>query len=118
MAGFIQIRESKGLSVGSLTFNAISEISRSYFSDRDQQYISEIYSPLDEGGMDMLSLEDQGEQGFNAFYRGIKSAYDECIHKRRCGDLGEQYFELVMQSWKELIQLLEEDERFEKKGTP
>lgn len=112
MAGFIHIKGDSGLSVGSITFNAIAEFTRSYFDENDRSYIKEIYSPLDEGGMDMVSLNDQGVEGFNAYYRGIKKAYDECIQKRKCGELGEKYFDMVMDSWKELIELLESDKRY------
>lgn len=112
MAGFIHIKNEDGLSVGSVGFNAITEFTRAYFGESDKEYISEIYSPLDEGGMDMISLNAQGVEGFNAYYLGIRNAYDDCIQKGKCGELGEQYFDMVMESWKELIDLLESDERY------
>lgn len=112
MAGFIHIKDEKGLSVGSIAFNAIAEFTRPYFKEADKKHIQEIYSPIDEGGMDMISLAEQDTQGFNAYYNGIHEAYNDCIRSKKCGDLGDQYFYMVMDSWKELIELLEKDERF------
>jgi hypothetical protein len=112
MAGFIHIKGQKGLSVGSVAFNALAEFTRPFFKAEDQRLVKEIYLPLDEGGLDMVSLDEQGVEGFNAYYRGIRSAYEECKSKKSCGALGSQYFDMVMKSFDELINLLEEDERF------
>ena len=111
MAGFIHISGDEGLPVNSITFNAIVEFSRNYFSGKDRELVREVYSPIDEGGMDMVSLDGEGKDEFNAFYRGVKAAYDDCRMKGRCGELDSQYYSTVMESWKELILMLERDDR-------
>lgn len=112
MAGFIHIDGDNGLSVNSVAFNAIAELSRNYFSNQDKELVREIYSPIDEGGMDIISLDEERKEAFNAFYRGIKTAFEECKLLGKCGELEPQYFSSVMTSWDELIHLLERDERF------
>ena len=112
MAGFIHIKDEDGFSLGSIAFNAIVEFSRSYFREEDEAIISAIYSPLDTGGFDMVTLNEQSEEGFNAYYYGIKKAYDDCTQKGRCGDLAEESFEMVMNTWKDLLDKLTSDERF------
>jgi len=114
MAGFIFINDDDGLSVNSMTFNAIAEFTRPFFATTDKVYIDEVYAPLDEGGMDMLSLADQNVIGFNAYFRGISRAYNECLKAGKCGQLADNYFDMVMKSWSELIELLENDSRFSK----
>ena len=114
MAGFIRINGDEGVPVNSVTFNAIVEFSRSYFSEKDRGLVREIYSPVDEGGMDMVSLDGVGKEEFNAYYRGVKAAYVDCRLKGSCGELDSQYYNTVMESWKELILMLERDERFVK----
>ncbi len=112
MAGFIHIDGDNGLSVNSIAFNAIAEFSRNYFSNQDKELVRDIYSPIDEGGMDIISLDEEGEDEFNAFYRGIKSAFDECKSLGKCGGLEMQYFGSVMRAWEELIHMLEVDKRY------
>jgi len=41
MAGFIYINRENGLSVGSVAFNAITELTRPYFKKNSKEYISE-----------------------------------------------------------------------------
>lgn len=112
MAGFIHIQGGNGLSVNGITFNAISELSRPYFNDQDHPWIRPIYAPYDEGGMEILSLTSANETGFNGFYRGVALAYQECQRLGRCGQMDSAYFKTVMDSWEELLWLLESDQRF------
>ena len=112
MAGFIHIKDDAGFPVNSIAFNAIVEFSRQFFSEKDKELVRDIYSPVDEGGMNMVSLDEEGKDSFNAFYRGIKKAYDSCDERGKCGELEAQYFSSVMEAWKELLELLEGDERF------
>jgi hypothetical protein len=112
VAGFIFFKGDNGLSIDGVAFNAIAEISRPYFNENDNKYIEEIYYPKDKGGMDMISLAEQDTEGFNAYYKGTRNAYEECMRESKCGELGSQYFDMVMEAWKELINLLECDDRF------
>ena len=41
MAGFIYINRENGLSVGSVAFNVITELTRPYFKKNSKEYISE-----------------------------------------------------------------------------
>ncbi|WP_157015899.1 hypothetical protein [Pseudomonas batumici] len=112
LAGTIFVKEGVGIPLSSVAFNAVVEFSRPFFEGGDGAYLKEIYAPLDEGGMDMISISEQGVEGFNAYYKGARKAYDQCLREGRCGGLGKQYFDMVFDAWRELIELLEADERF------
>lgn len=114
MAGFIHIKNDTGLPINSVAFNAIVEFSRIFFSEIEENLVRNIYAPIDEGGMNMISLDEEGKEEFNAFYNGIKRAYDSCNDSGKCGNLDNQYFSGAMQSWRELLELLENDTRYAK----
>ena len=113
MAGFIQIKDEYGIALNSVTFNAIAEYPRNFFNFEEKKLIEEIYSPLDEGGMDMISLDGEAVESFNAYYSGIFRAFEYCKAQNKCGELGADNFGSVMSSWNELLEALRRDPRFE-----
>lgn len=114
MAGYINIEKGKGLSLGSASFTAISELTRDCFdSSSSKKYIDEIYEAVDEGGMDILILEELDQEGFRAFYKATKDAFAKAKVSTD-NVIGPQHFELVMKSWEELLEILENDGRFTK----
>ena len=112
MAGFIQIRGNHGLSVSSLAFEAISELTRPYLIDATKENVEAIYRPLDEGALDIISLDEQGEEGVDEFYKASRAAFEECRKLGKCGKLDDRFFDSVMRSWAELLGLIESDPRF------
>ena len=112
MAGFIHINDKDGLSLGRISFNAIVEFTRPFFPKETKKTLEEIYDPVDNGGLDIITLVGQGEEAFNNYYKGIYKAYETCLKDKHCGELDSQYYEMVMGSFKDLINLLEIDERF------
>lgn len=106
MAGFIHISNEIGLSVGSNSFFRIVELTREYI-DSSNVYTKKIYEPLDEGGLNIISLEEQETAGFMYFYHASLCALDR--FKREC----HHESELTASSWKELLNMLENDIRFD-----
>ena len=111
MAGYINLDKGNGISLGSTSFTAISELTRDCFDRIYSKYIDEIYEAVDEGGMDILMLEELDQEGFLAFYKATKDAFAKA---KASGNsiIGPQHFELVMTSWEELLEILENDSRF------
>lgn len=76
MAGAILVSQHSGVPFGSVDFDYIIEAIRPRFIDGEELFRDEIYSPVDEGGMSYISLEDQSHEGFNAFLRAASLAYE------------------------------------------
>ncbi len=112
MAGYIHITDDIGLSMSSISFNAIVEFPRKFFDSNSKEVEVEIYEPIDEGGMNFISLAEQDIEGFMVFYQAINLAYEESRKLGYCGNLDKQFFEMVMNTWKELLDLLKADPRF------
>ena len=112
MAGYVHITNEVGLSMSTISFNAIVEFPRIYFDSSSKGFESEIYEQIDEGKMDFISLIEQDSHGFMTFYKALSLAHDESEKSGRCGNLDEQFFEMVMKTWKELLCLLRNDTRF------
>lgn len=112
MAGYVHITNEIGLSMSTISFNAITELSRVNFKVELKRYELEIYSPVDEGEMDFISLIEQEQEGFMAFYEALAQTYDNCKQVGRCGALDGQFYGMVMGTWEELLSLMEQDKRF------
>ena len=112
MAGFIHISSTgRGLSISSRTFNIIVEKTRECFGSNNF-YIQKIYEPLDEGGLNIISLEEQNKEGFNIFYNATLLAMRQY---KQCENMPEENLlreDLAYGSWKELLELLREDNRY------
>lgn len=112
MSGYVHITHDTGLSMSTISFNAIVEFPRRYFDSSLKELESQIYEPVDEGDMDFISLIEQDSEGFMAFYKALSTAYAESEKTGKCGNLDSQFFEMVMVTWKQLLDLLESDSRF------
>lgn len=111
MAGFIHISSGAGLSISTLSFNRIVEHTRKLLVT-DNSCLQKIYEPLDEGGLNMISLEEQDKSGFHTFYKATKLAffeYEEGLDQFKKED---SRYESTYQSWDELLKMLKQDNRF------
>ncbi len=111
MAGFIHISSGTGLSISTLSFNRIVEYTRKLLVN-DNCCLQKIYEPLDEGGFNMISLEEQDKSGFHTFYNATKLAfleYEKGLDRFKKED---SRYESTYQSWDELLKMLKQDNRF------
>jgi hypothetical protein len=104
MAGTILIAEEKVLATSTNDFDYLVERIRHSFLPEDASFLSEIYDPLDTGGMTFISLIEQEAVGFNAFVRTSKRAY----HKATI----EETFWKRKELWDELLNMLKADPRY------
>jgi hypothetical protein len=111
MAGFIHLSIGIGFPISSRTFDVIVEKTREYLGINNY-YVQKIYEPLDEGGLDIISLEEQDKEEFNTFYNATVLAMEKykCCKNISAEDLIEQ--DLIYKSWKELLDLLRKDKRY------
>lgn len=112
MAGYVHITTEAGLSMSSISFNAVIEYPRKYFNSSSKEIELAIYESVDKGEMDFISLIEQDSDGFMVFYKVLTSAYKECESVGICGSLDAQFYGMVMKTWAELLGLMEQDERF------
>jgi hypothetical protein len=111
MAGFIHLSIGVGFPISSRTFNVIVEKTREYLGNNNC-YTQKIYEPLDEGGLDIISLEEQEEEGFNAFYNATVLAMEQYKFDTK---MSSEYLlkeDLIYKSWKELLDLIIKDNRY------
>jgi hypothetical protein len=104
MAGFISISENKGISMGTLGFNYITERIRHCFKQNETSIRDKIFTPLDHEGMSLIELDTQGIEGFNVFFRATESAYRKAKN--------EDPDNIPEATWQELIQNLKTDPRW------
>lgn len=106
MAGAILLGIGNGVSLKSVDFDYIVEKIRLNFREAESAIREEIYSPVDDGGLSFISLEEQDSDGFNAFVRAASSAYEQEL---KAQPLSSHRF-----SWEELMKALESDPRARK----
>jgi hypothetical protein len=111
MAGLIHLSIGIGFPISSRTFNVIVEETREYLGG-NKCYIQKIYESLDEGGLDIISLEEQDEEGFNAFYNATISAMEQYKHHKNMSSEDLLKEDLIYKSWKELLDFLRKDNRY------
>ena len=76
---------------------------RSFLHSQDINIQEEVYGPLDEGGMDFISLQSLSKEGFSVFYDATRRAYDN--------ELSESPDSHFKSSWNELLSSLLSDSR-------
>jgi hypothetical protein len=103
MAGAILVSENIGVSLNSLDFDHIIEKIRPFFSVGKDVFRDEIYNPVDEGGMSFITLVEQSEDGFIAFFQAATTAYQN--------ELQERPLSARRGAWEELMQALRSDPR-------
>ena len=111
MAGYIHISSETGLSISTLSFVRIVEHTRNLL-ENDNCCPQKIYEPLDEGGLNIISLEEQDKEGFHTFYNATKLAFFE--YKKGINQFKKEdsRYESTYQSWDELLKMLRQDNRF------
>ena len=110
MAGYIAISRGEGFSVSGLKLIPIAENTKEILSRDAPEYVEDIYQPYDY--QKMIVLAEQSPNGFMAFYRATVAAYYEFRRDCTARGLERDYIEDISANWRELIELLERDERF------
>lgn len=104
MAGSVIISHGKAFSLGTAAFHFIVERTRASFRNEESSFVDEIYGPLDNEGMMFVALDEQTEQGFNAFYGAAARALKT--------SLLEDPKETPASHWNELLSELRTDPRW------
>jgi hypothetical protein len=103
MAGSIVISKSVSLLKNSFAYHFIVEKTRPHFTANEQHILKEIYQGEDEAAMMFIDVSGVNKVGFNAFYRATKKGYEQALIE----------FPHRVEAWKELIDMLEADPRFD-----
>lgn len=103
MSGTIIVSPGHGVATSTVNFDYLVERIRQSFDAVDDEVVSEIYEPMDQGGMTYISLADLSQGKFNSFVRAVMRAHslaasEESYHK----------FSAV---WEELLAKLKVDSR-------
>ncbi len=77
MAGSIIIAKGVLVPLSTVELYYLIEKIRVEFNEEDSEYRSSIYETLDEQGMPFIVLRKQGPEGFGAFVKATKRAYDK-----------------------------------------
>ena len=115
MAGIFitsSIGRGKGFSMSGYAFNGIVERTRKHFRENEQLYLQKIYEPLDEGCQDIISLEEQNTEGFNAFYNATESAMKQYKEGKNMSEEDLLKEDIIYDSWKGVLEFLRKDDRF------
>jgi len=104
MAGSIFLSKELRLPVSTQQFGYLVERIRTAFDADAQACLREIYSPMDDGGMNFISAENEGEAGFEAFFRAIVRANSAAA--------SEGNYEAFAQLWADLLAKARLDPRF------
>lgn len=92
------------MSMSGMAFIHIAEAIRSFLRIEDIGTLRDIYRPLDEGGLDFISLDFLEKNDFESFFYAAHMAFDE--EQRQ---YPESQFKQV---WNELFERLSADPRF------
>ncbi len=112
MAGTIHISESSIWSAGTIAFASIAGVTRSRFTDSELESVYEAYVPLEQG-FNFLAIDELNVSAYRLFCRRCMEAYQECIRQNACPDVPQEFYEGVMDCWREFLDLLSKDDRFE-----
>jgi hypothetical protein len=104
LAGAIFISKELRLPVSTREFDYLAQRIRQAFDAECQAFLQEIYSPVDDAGMNIISAENGGEAGLHAFFRAVVRA--------RLKDSGEPGYEVYARFWNDLLALIRLDPRF------
>lgn len=103
MAGSIVVSKNVSLLKNTGTYFFIVEKTRPHFLPDEQHILKKIYHGDDDAALMFISVEDIDRAGFNAFYRATKKGYEQALIE----------FPHRVKAWKELIDMLEADPRYE-----
>jgi hypothetical protein len=106
MAGTIRVSKGHSLATSTRVYDFIAEKTRPHFLPDEQHILKEIYHGEDDAAMMFISVKEVDRTGFNAFYRATKKGYEQALIEHPDWAV----------PWKELIDMLETDPRFD--GVP
>ncbi len=104
MAGSILISDQVGIALSTRDFDYLVERIRVEFPLNDRRWASEIFEPMDEGGMTFISLIDCSGDGFCSFFNAVLLA------KKKAEDVEGYLFHAAQ--WEELLSSLRSDPRY------
>src|SRR5690606_25651038 len=99
MAGFIAVSSEREFSMSSVYFDAIVNYSRSYLENLSAELAHEIYEPIDEAGIFVVDLTETPSDDFKLVFDALRSGYESCLEKGKCGSLDQTLFNDVMNMW-------------------
>lgn len=111
MAGFIAVNSEREFPMSSVCFDAIVNYSKSYLEKLSAELAHEIYEPIDEAGMFVVGLTETSSDDFKLVFDALKSGYESCLEKGKCGNLDQTLFNDVMNMWNDILVAMQEDER-------
>lgn len=103
MAGAIIVSESAGVSLNGLEFAHIIDAIRPILSVHDNSLVNQIWEPVDEGGMDFISVESLNVAGYQAFYESAREANARELQTNPASPF--------KRAWGELLETLSADPR-------
>ena len=111
MAGFIAVNSENEFSMSSVIFDAIVNYSKLYLEEMSAELAHEIYEPIDEAGMFFMGLTESSSDDFNLIFVALQRGYESCLEQGKCGSLDQTLFSDVMNMWKNILVVMELDER-------
>lgn len=106
MAGAILINEVDGVSMSGVEFGHITQAIRSLLQRQSPDILEEVYRPLDEGGMEFVSLKALDRKAFAVFFEAARRAYGV--------EQSENPDSPFKGAWREFLERLLADSRFGK----
>lgn len=103
MAGAILIGEKTGVSMSGVEFDHLVEAIRPFFATNSSAIVDEVYSPVDEGGMDFISVQSLSPDAFNSFRSAVLAAFKDELKRNP-----NSQFQNV---WNEVLTKLDSDPR-------
>ena len=103
MAGTILINDTISVAMSGVEFEHVVEAIRPFLSAKNSAIVDEAYNPLDEGGMDFISVETLNIEDFNVFCDAALSAFGDEMTKNSITE-----FQSV---WNEVLSNLNSDPR-------
>lgn len=103
MAGAIIIADKRGVSMSGLAFQHIIGAIRPIIRARDEPLAEQIWEPIDEGGMDFVSLEFLDRDSYRVFCESVRDASER--------DLKANPDSVFRSTWGELLDSLSTDPR-------
>ena len=110
MAGDIFISKDRTWTTGTIEFNAIVALARSYLERSDKELAQKVYEPLEEE-LDFLDLEDLSADEFKKVYAALSLHFHVAQLTKKLGDRDPKYFAPTIQKFESLLKELGSDAR-------
>jgi hypothetical protein len=117
MAGTIHISDSLVWSAGTIAFETIADVTRGRFTDSERDSVPEVYAPLDQG-FGFIAIDELNLNAYRLFCRRCDEAYQECVERNNCPNVPQEFYEGVMECWREFLDLMSKDDRFDSQQFP